>query len=218
MNSKKNILWAMIGIVAVVCLVVVFFVAGGGKDKKENNDTDQVETTESTDNTENVPVGDNMYEEGSMVEGIEGVKTLASALDGVTMMSLSQDESLIDPEVIVWQNVWDVTQQFEFVPEGKESRYRIYPVDQPEAQKECLEFDEATGKVVMREKSDNNNQLFRIIYAGNDMYLIQAYNEAVLGFDLNEDGSSNGPAIVVRPYEEFTDSRLVKWIIADVSE
>jgi len=213
MNSKKNLLWVIVGIVAVVCVVVIFLVTGGKDEKEVFDDSTQVE---NTDNTENIPVGDTMYEEGAMVEGIEGVKTFASALDGVTMISLSQDESLDNPELIVWQNVWDVTQQFEIVPEGSESRYRIYPLDQEEDKKACLEFDEATGKVLMKEKSDSNNQLFRIVYAGNDMFLIQAYNESVLGFDLNEDGTANGPAIVARPYEAFTDSRLEKWIIADV--
>lgn len=218
MNSKKNLLWAMIGIVAVVCLVVVFLVSGSKDDSEVLDDSAQVENSDNTEPTENVPVGDTMYEEGAMVEGIEGIKTFASALDGVTMISLSQDESLVDPELIVWQNVWDKTQQFEIVPEGSESRYRIYPVDQAEDKKECLELDEATGKILMKEKSDSNNQLFRIIYAGNDMYLVQAYNEAVLGFDLNEDGSANGPAVVARPYEDFADSRLEKWIIADVNQ
>lgn len=215
MKSRKNLLWAIIGIVAVVCLVVVFLATGNKDDKEELGNDTQVENTEPT---EEPVTADSMYDEGDMVEGIEGVKTFASALDGVTMIALSQDPAQVNPELIVWQNVWDVTQQFEIVPEGSESRYRIYPMDQETAQAKCLELDEATGKILMKDKSDSTNQLFRIIYAGNNMYLIQAYNEAVLGFDLNEDGSANGPAIVARAYEEFEDSRLEKWIIADVNQ
>lgn len=215
MKSRKNLLWAMIGIVAVVCLVVVFITTGNKNDDEELNNDTQVE---ATDSTEEPVTADAMYEEGAMVEGIEGIKTFASALDGVTMIALSQDPSLVNPELIVWQNVWDVTQQFEVVPEGSESRYRIYPVDQEESQAKCLELDESTGKIIMKDKSDSTNQLFRIIYAGTDMYLIQAYNESVLGFDLNADGTSNGPAVIARPYEEFEDSRLEKWIIADVNQ
>lgn len=215
MKSRKNLLWAIIGIVAVVCLVVVFLTTGKKDDSEELNTDTQVLDTEAT---EEPFTADSMYEEGAMVEGIEGVKTFASALDGVTMIALSQDPALVNPELIVWQNVWDVTQQFEVVPEGSESRYRIYPVDQETAKAKCLELDEATGKILMKDKSDSTNQLFRIIYAGNDMFLLQAYNEAVLGFDLNADGTANGPAVVARPYEEFEDSRLEKWIIADVAE
>lgn len=215
MKSRKNLLWAMIGIVAVVCLVVVFLVTGNKDDNEELNNDTQVE---NTDPTEEPATADSMYEEGDMVEGIEGVKTFASALDGVTMIALSQDPSLEDPELIVWQNVWDATQQFEVVAEESESRYRIYPMDQEVAKAKCLELDETTGKILMKDKSDSTNQLFRIIYAGNNTFLLQAYNEAVLGFDLNEDGTSNGPAIVARPYEDFEDSRLEKWIIADVNQ
>ena len=215
MKSRKNLLWAMIGIVAVICLVVVFLTTGNKDNGEELNNDTQVE---DTDVTEAPVTADDMYEEGAMIEGIEGVKTFASALDGVTMIALSQDTSLVNPELIVWQNVWDATQQFQVVPEGSESRYRIYPVDQEVSMAKCLELDEETGKILMKDKSDSTNQLFRIIYAGNDMFLIQAYNEAVLGFDLNADGTANGPAVIARPYEEFEDSRLEKWIIADVAE
>ena len=215
MKSRKNLLWAIIAVVAVVCLIVVFAATGNkSDDEKLTTDTN----TEQTESTGEAASNNEIYEEGAMVEGIEGVKTFASALDGVTMISVSQDPSLVDPELIVWQNVWDATQQFEVVPEGSESRYRIYPVDQEVSQAKCLELDEESGKIVIKDKSDSKNQLFRIVYAGNDMFILQAYNEAVLGFDLNEDGTSNGPAIVTRPYEDFGDSRFEKWIIADVAE
>lgn len=214
MKSRKNLLWAIIGIVAVACLVVVFL-SMGGKEKEELPEIDEnVEASAAAD----ASVGDSMYEEGAMVEDLTGVKNFASALDGVTMMAVSQDTSLENPEIIVWENVWDETQQFEIVPEGKESRYRIYPVKQETKQAKCLELDEASGKILVKDKSDSTNQLFRIIYAGNDMFLIQAYNENVLGFCLNEDGSSNGPAIITKAYEEFEDSRFEKWLITEVTE
>lgn len=156
-----------------------------------------------------------VYEEGDLVENKMGINTIASALDGTTMFSISRDESLFEPTMIVWTQVWDETQQFEFVL-IEESRYRIYPMDQLEGERKCLEYNETDDKIVLREESDNTNQLFRVVYAGYNMYLIQSYNESVLGFDVNEDGSTDGNAIFVRPYDAVADSRLEKWLIQPV--
>lgn len=156
-----------------------------------------------------------VYYEGDLVESESGIHTVASAYDGITMWAMSSNAELAEPEVIVWENVWDSTQHFRFELED-ESRYRIYPINQPEGSNKCLEYDEATGRVYLREISDNVNQLFRVVYTGYNMYLIQAYNEGVVGFEINEDGSINGNAIAVKPYGEFTDSRQVKWLLGDV--
>ena len=153
-----------------------------------------------------------VYREGNLVGNKMGINTIASALDGTTMFSISRDESLFEPTMIVWTEVWDKTQQFEFVL-TEESRYRIYPVDQLKGERKCLEYNETDDKIVLRDESDNTNQLFRIVYAGFNMYLIQSYNESVLGFDVNEDGSTDGNAIFARPYDAVADSRLAKWLM-----
>lgn len=60
----------------------------------------------------------------------------------------------------------------------------------------------------MADDSDNENQLFRVVYSGYNMYLIQSYNESVLGYDLAEDGTPAGRAVFSRPYDSIEDSRL----------
>ena len=154
-----------------------------------------------------------VYYEGDLVETItDNAYTIASALDGKTMCSVSSYSELAETELIVWETVWDETQWF-FFELLEESRYRIYPAWQPDGTRKCLEYDEATGRVLLRDVSDNNNQLFRVVYTGYNMYLIQAYNESVLGFEIAEDGSINGNAVEVKPYEEFTDNRQMKWLL-----
>lgn len=153
-----------------------------------------------------------VYEEGSLVESISGIQTVASALDGNTRLSVTRNEWFAEPTIIVWENVWDTTQQFEFVLQ-QESRYKIYPVEQLEGEHKCLEYDETSNTIVMRDESDSVNQLFRVVYSGYNTYLLQSYNESVLGFDLAEDGTANGKALYTKPYAAFEDSRFVKWLI-----
>lgn len=150
--------------------------------------------------------------EGDMISNLSGVYSLTSALDGISMMSLSRNEFFAEPTAIVWENVWDNTQKFEFALQ-EELRYKIYPVDQLEGEKKCLEYDEFTDTVVLREDSENVNQLFRIVYTGGNRYLIQCYNEKIIGFELGENESTNGRAICAKAYEEYEDSRFEKWII-----
>ena len=161
----------------------------------------------------NVPV----YHEGDLIENITGVKTIGSGFDGNYKFSITRDPLFVVPTLIVWENVWDKTQQFEFVPQ-EESRYKIYPADQLDGEHKCLEYEPDTNAIIMADDSDNENQLFRIVYSGYNMYLIQSYNESVLGYDLAEDGTPAGRAVFSRPYDSIEDSRLEKWLIEDVEE
>ena len=150
--------------------------------------------------------------EGDMVANLAGVYSLSSALDGISMMSLSRNDFFAEPTAIIWENVWDDTQKFEFVLQ-EELRYKIYPVDQLEGEHKCLEYDENTDTVVLRDESENVNQLFRVVYTGGNRYLIQCYNEKVIGFELGDNEITNGRAICAKAYEDYEDSRLEKWLI-----
>lgn len=159
-----------------------------------------------------------VYHEGDLVEDISGIYNVASALDGMTSMDISRDTAFHpEPTVVTFKSEWLTTEdtgfQFEFVPTGSESRYKIFPADQAEGEHKCLEYNPDTLELVMRDESDSQNQLFRIVYVKSNTYLIQAYNEDVAGFDLDADGTAVGKAILVRPYDAVSDSRLVTWLL-----
>lgn len=184
---------------------------------EENMDDDTqkwyVRWSEKDESEPDVPV----YHEGDLVDNITGIKTVGSGFDGNYKFSITRDPLFVVPTLIVWENVWDQTQQFEFVPQ-EESRYKIYPADQLEGEHKCLEYEPDTNAIIMADDSDNENQLFRVVYSGYNMYLIQSYNESVLGYDLAEDGTPAGRAVFSRPYDSIEDSRLEKWLIEDVQE
>ena len=184
---------------------------------EENMDDDTqkwyVRWSEKDESEPDVPV----YHEGDLVDNITGIKTVGSGFDGNYKFSITRDPLFVVPTLIVWENVWDQTQQFEFVPQ-EESRYKIYPADQLEGEHKCLEYEPDTNAIIMADDSDNENQLFRVVYSGYNMYLIQSYNESVLGYDLAEDGTPAGRAVFSRPYDSIEDSRLEKWLIEDVKE
>ena len=161
---------------------------------EENMDDDTqkwyVRWSEKDESEPDVPV----YHEGDLVDNITGIKTVGSGFDGNYKFSITRDPLFVVPTLIVWENVWDQTQQFEFVPQ-EESRYKIYPADQLEGEHKCLEYEPDTNAIIMADDSDNENQLFRVVYSGYNMYLIQSYNESVLGYDLAEDGTPAGRAV-----------------------
>ena len=159
-----------------------------------------------------------VYKEGDFVETVSGVFNVASALDGQTSMNINRDEAYhLEPTVVLFKAEWlttdDTIFQFEFVPTGYESRYKIFPVDQTDGAHQCLEYNPDTSEVVMRDESDNENQLFRIVYVKSNTYLIQTYNESVLGFDFNDAGNAEGVSVLARPYDAIEDSRLETWLL-----
>lgn len=160
-----------------------------------------------------------VYHEGDLVNNISGTYNIVSALDGMTSMTISRDEEFHpEPTVVVFQSEWltdeDIPFMFEFIPTGEESRYKIMPCDQTAGQKQFLEYNPETNEIVMRDESDSNNQLFRLVYVRSNTYLIQAYNESVIGFDLDADGSAVGKSVLARPYDAVEDSRLESWLLA----
>ena len=164
-----------------------------------------------------------VYHEGDYVEDIQGIYDISSALDGRTSISISREEAYhSEPTAVLWYTEWLTTQDttflFDFSPTGVDSRYRIFPLDQLDGEHKCLEVNPDSAELVMRDESDNENQLFRIVYVKSNTYLIQAYNEAVLGFDLDEDGEVAGVSVYARPYEAVEDSRLESWLLVKPHE
>ncbi len=166
-----------------------------------------------------IPAFGRTVPESMPVDDLAGTVTLASANDTAVMVSVSQDSSLEEPELIVWTRVWDETQQFRFELEtDAETGYKIYPVcGQTEGEgRKCLELDRDTGQVLVRQESDSPDQLFRVIRARQDRFLLQASDGGVLGYSLHPDGTADGCGIRVRNYEEFRDPSFAEWTIEAV--
>ncbi len=156
-----------------------------------------------------------VYKDGDILGAMAGTYSMVSSFDGVTTCSVSTDKSLTEPHLIIWENVSGVSQQFRLEKAG-EYRYRIYPILQEGAIDKCLEYDEASGKIVVRNVNDNLNQLFRVRYAGYNTYMIQTYNDCVLGFVLDGDSPKDGQSIVARPIEEFENRNQATWLLHGV--
>lgn len=153
-----------------------------------------------------------VYQTGEYVENVADIRNLISISDGNTLMALTRSDFFAEPTVIVWENVWAENQRFEFIKQ-EESQYKVYPMDQLEGERKCLEYDENSNMVVLRNESDNENQLFRIVYGGYNTYFIQTHNELMLGFEPGEDGSVNGKAIHAYDYETVENVDFMKWFI-----
>ena len=157
-----------------------------------------------------------VYHEGDLVGDIEGTFNISSSLDGLTSVCINDDPQYYkEPTAVVYKSEWlteaDAPFLFRFEPTGSETRYRVYCDKQGTDM--CLEFDEATKNLYVRKKSDSKNQLFRIVYVSYNRYLLQAYNEDVVGYDLKDDGTADGNPLLVRNYSDVKDSRLESWLL-----
>ena len=157
-----------------------------------------------------------VYHEGDLVGDIEGTFNISSSLDGLTSVCINDDPQYYkEPTAVVYKSEWlteaDAPFMFRFEPTGSETRYRVYCDKQGTDM--CLEFDEATKNLYVRKKSDSKNQLFRIVYVSYNRYLLQAYNEDVVGYDLKDDGTADGNPLLVRNYSDVKDSRLESWLL-----
>ena len=172
-----------------------------------------------TENAADIPAFGRTVPESMPVGDLAGTVTLASAYDTAVMVSVSQDPDLEEPELIVWTRVWDETQQFRFVLQtDAETGYRIYPVwRQADGEDtKCLEYNRDSGQILVRQESDSPDQLFRVIRARQDRFLLQASDGGVLGYSLHPDGTADGCGIRVRTYEEFRDPSFAEWTIEAV--
>ena len=191
--------------------------SGSAAEKEPVAESGSAEEKEPT--AESGPVFGQTVREGMPVGDLAGIVTLASANDSTVMVSVSQDPALDEPELIVWTRVWDETQQFRFVLQtDAETGYRIYPVwRQADGEDtKCLEYNRDTGQVLVRQESDSPDQLFRVIRARQDRFLLQASDGGVLGYSLHPDGTADGCGIRVRTYEEFRDPSFAEWTVEAV--
>lgn len=148
------------------------------------------------------------YREGDQITELGGTATIVSAMDGSLVWAVSQDPSLTDPEMILWTQVWDETQQFILVPQ-EDGTCRIRQNGEAER---WLELEPASGKLLLKETQDNACQRFRIFYGGSNLCLFQCCDGRIIGYQLSGDEGA-GTCLTAMAYEDFADSRLEKWRI-----
>jgi len=158
--------------------------------------------------------------EGDLVEGIDGTYNFVSALDGKVSACISGDQDYHEEATMVvysaqWLTAEDDAFAFRLEATGSESRYRIFPMYE-EAKGKCLEYDPEDDCFVLRKEGDSKNQLFRVVYAGYNTYLLQAYDERLLCFEAEDGNAAEGEVIRAQAYDEVEDSRLVKWMLQTV--
>lgn len=156
-----------------------------------------------------------VYQVGEIIGSLTGSYTFASSSDNNACISVSTYAALDVPELIVWEDVSGKSQQFRLEKAG-EYRYRMYPIMQDGGLDKCLQYNEATGKIIVTDVSNNNNQLFRVRYGGYNTYMLQTYNEQLLTFTPKEDGKTNGVAINALAYEEISDRRYGTWYLRSI--
>lgn len=153
---------------------------------------------------------------GDVLTDLNGVYSFTSTMDGNTTCSISSNEELLERELIVWKNVNGVSQQFRLEPADGIGCYRIYPLAQPEGEQKCLEYDAASGKILLRDRNDVPEEVFQIVYSGYNTYLIKTSSGGFLGFEVREDGTVDGSLVIVVPYDEFEHTNQLKWMMHKV--
>jgi len=153
---------------------------------------------------------------GDVLTDLSGVYSFTSSMDHDATCSISNYAELSERELIVWKDVSGVSQQFRLEPVEGAGGYRLYPMDQPEGEQKCLEYDVASGKILLRNRTDAPEQIFQIAYASYNTYLIRTNTGGVLGFEVRDDGTTDGVLIIVVQYDEFEHKNQMKWMLHKV--
>lgn len=214
---KKNV-WILLAAAGILAGAAVWYLGDPGSrdaflEKEERAGEEPAEGSgEVTAENEEQP---DAMEEGDVMPGISGLFNISCVSDTDLLLSVSQDPSLAEPEIIIWERVWDETQEF-YVENAADDAggSRIYPMADNEDLSLCLTLEEETGRILVRKKDPEDPlQIFRLIYAGGDRMLIQAADEGVLGVRPGGKAAENGSIVLVRPYEDLKDPALEEWML-----
>ena len=211
---KKKI-WTLLAAAGILAGAAAWYLGGFGSrdvflEKEETAGEAETEEKEDAAETEEQPPA---MEEGDVMPGVSGLFNISCLSDSDMLLSVSQDPSLKEPEIIVWERVWDETQEFYIEDASAETGgIRIYPMADNRDLTLCLTMEKKTGRILVRKKDPEDPlQIFRLIYAGGDRMLIQTADEGVLGIGTEDDRPENGAIVLARPYEALKDRALEEW-------
>ncbi len=156
----------------------------------EISDPEESGTPESgvnlTDAEENAPDRtESGYLPGETVPGLYGTCAIVLAADGRTSLCIGTDPQWYEePEAVVYtaEYLTESDEEFLFIlaPGETEDTYRIFSA--ADGGTRCLTWDPGRRIFVLREREEEN-QVFQLVYAGEDCYLIQTADGAMLGLE-----------------------------------
>ena len=214
----KKTLWTLLAEAGILAGAAAWYLGGSGDREVflEKEEAPEEATAEApAEETAEAEAQPPAMEEGDLMPGISGLFNICCSGDEDLVLSVSQDPALTEPELIVWERVWDETQEF-YVEDvtADMGGYRIYPMAGGGDLTSCLTLEKETGRILVKKKDPaDKSQIFRLVYAGGDQMLIQAADEGVLGA-LGEGGAAaNGSLVLAGPYEDLEDPALAEWTL-----
>ena len=183
--EKKKSLRALLAAALILAAAGLWYMAGAGSGDaflEKEGGPDPEETAEVPEEEAAEPDQPTAMQEGDLMPGISGIFNICCAPEGDLLFSVSQDPSLTEPEIIVWERVWDETQEF-YVEDctGDLDGYRIYPLWENGGLALCLTLEKETGRILVRKKDPGDPcQIFRLVYAGGDRMKILSCDGRVL--------------------------------------
>ncbi len=189
-TDRKKILLAALAAVLILAAAAIWYLQGaGGRDAfLEREESPAQEAAEEAggepEKTQaEAPEGQPpALREGDLMPGISGLFNISCAPEGDLLFSVSRDPALTEPEIIVWERVWDETQEF-YVEDCTEDLggYRLYPLLENGDFASCLTLERETGRILVRKMDPEDPcQIFRLVYAGGDRMQIRTGDGRVL--------------------------------------
>lgn len=212
-HERKKIIWTALAAAIILGASGLWYVRGAGsrdafleKEEAVLEETEDGPEKETESGQEQPPA----MQEGDLMPGISGLFNISCVTEGNLLFSVSQDPGLAEPEIIVWERVWDETQEF-YVEDCTEDLggYRIYPLWENGDFAVCLTLEKETGRILVREKDPEDPcQIFRLVYAGGDRMKIQGADGRILSAGT---GAGNGTGVLACPEgEEGTEG---EWML-----
>ncbi len=154
--------------------------------------------------------------EGEPVPGLTGTYEIRSCLDGSLQWAISRAAGSDRGSLILWTQVWDATQRINLEEQAESGTYRI---SCGYGGRELYLAEKGKDTYAFSELREQEAPVFRVIAGGEDTFLLQAENTWVLGADSGDGGTdARGQLVRAAPYDSFTDSRSVRWLLQPAEE
>ena len=217
-TDRKKILWAVLAAALILAAAGLWYMRGAGSgdaflEKEEGPAAENDAPAEEEKPLEEAPPDQPpAMQEGDLMPGISGLFNISGAPEGDLLFSVSRDPELTEPEIIVWERVWDETQEF-YVEDctADLGGYRIYPLWENGDFASCLTLEKETGRILVRKMDPEDPcQIFRLVYAGGDRMRILASDGNALSAGPE---AGNGTGVLARGKGEEGSLGNAEWML-----